>query len=564
MDELPVELLAQIVEYCDYAARKQLRCTTKTFHDLTTPLVFHQVYVAAFKHSLAKFTSLAASHLATHVRQAVFLSDTLPLYTKVRKRASWTQMREIKLTFASYQAQWQESIDMRPEFRQWREQYAHIYPDEPRGADIVKALDGIYARARDDYNMFPRHQFTEQELETGWQAYRRYYRDQDSWKDYREAWKFQSAFCKLPNVQEAIVATAMFQDRDFNSWPFWRRFYAETFVGPDCWKDGYPIGESEDPLLFEITEKAVLCLYEAMARHDEQGSSPVTKLKVQHIMKNASTLVSDWRRGPRQPADLLRNSHVQAPQRLWLARPFAHLTDLSMYIDADESLESRFICEQIHQLLIDAKELRRLAFVVDNTDVNEAPLIDEDHGEHQDDENYSGEACLFHATSVIWPKIEHLAISANVNATKFTNFLRLHSPTLKSLELRRTLVYNAPSLLEQIPKVLRLDHIYIKGLIHCGPGLPHEEDVDPILIDNAWLLSDGTEFGAPYEQSMKAYLLGQSPEMPDLLQDHLGAKGPEQRTDRIGTDPVSTVFYPSSYHDLDYVKLEHPVTENSP
>lgn len=83
MDELPVELLAQIVDYCDHYSRKQLRCINKIFHDLATPLIFDEVYVATFKHSLAKFTSIASCHLAKHVRKLVFFNDMLPKYTQV-------------------------------------------------------------------------------------------------------------------------------------------------------------------------------------------------------------------------------------------------------------------------------------------------------------------------------------------------------------------------------------------------------------------------------------------------------------------------------------------------
>ncbi|PPJ54603.1 hypothetical protein CBER1_06153 [Cercospora berteroae] len=429
-------------------------------------------------------------------------------------------------------------------------------------------IGGIFARAREEYDQIPRHRLTKQEVKAGWQAYRRYYREQQSWSDYREPWKFQSAFCELPNVHEVVVANATYNDRNFNSRPFWRRFCKDTYVGPDSWKRGYAAGVIEEELLFEITEKATVCLYEAMARRNEQQSSPVTKLKIQHMMQNESTLATDWRRGRRQPSCLRLDSVLQVPQRLWLAKPFAHLTDFSMRFDSNESVDRDYISEQIHQLLIKAQELRRLVLTLELPNVAGLRSFDEeDHegyydefGEEHGDPHYSGEACLLHATSVIWPKIEHLALSVPFCAKKFINFLKLHSSTLRSLELHQALVYDVPTLLEQIPKVVHLDHVYIKTLVHIGPALPHAQHSGP--FDKAWFLADSTDFDAPYEQSMKAYLLGKSSIMPDLLEDHLGRVHPQDRTDRTSSEPVNTIFYPSTFSELDYVKLESPTPED--
>lgn len=429
-------------------------------------------------------------------------------------------------------------------------------------------IGGIFARAREEYDQIPRHLLTKQELKAGWQAYRRYYREQESWTDYRESWKFQSAFCELPNVQEVLVANATYNDRNFNSRPFWRRFYRDTYIGPDSWKRGYAGGVIADEHLFEITEKATLCVYEAMARRHEQGSSPIVRLKIQHLMQNESTLANNWRKGRRQPRDLKRHSHLQVPQRLWLAKPFAHLTDFSLRLDSNESVDRCYISEQIHQLLIEAQELRRLVLTLEHPSVAGIRSFDEeDHeaysGEFEGeygDPHYSGEACLLHATSVIWPKIEHLAISVPFCAKKFIRFLKLHSSTLRSLEFHQALVYDVPTLLEQIPKVVHLDHVYIKTLVHIGTELRHPQYAGP--FDKAWFLADSTDFDAPYEQSMKAYLLGKSPAMPDLLEDHLGRLCPQDRTDRTGTEPVNTIFYPSTFRELDYVKLESPTPED--
>ncbi|KAF2206371.1 hypothetical protein CERZMDRAFT_89387 [Cercospora zeae-maydis SCOH1-5] len=449
---------------------------------------------------------------------------------------------------------------MRPEFRLWREQRAQKYPNEPRNGAAIAAT-GVYARATEEYHRTPRHQLTEQEIKAGWKAYRRYHRQQSSQTGCTQDVNFQIAFRKLPNIYEVVVAITMHNDCNVNSWPFWNRFHRETLFDPGNWKNN----THSTP----------------MARRNALGSSPVKKLNVQHIFMNHSTLNEHWRHAPGQPVDLLRTWYLQAPQRLWSAQPFAHLTDLSMRFRANYNPESLDVSGQIHQLLIGAKELRRLGLVLERQHVKMIPYhheesdeicdslsVEESQNEFGEDQKladyhkkYTGETRLFHATSVVWPKIEHLALSVSVSSKRFAHFRQLHSSTLESLELCETLVSNASKLLEQIPKVLQLDRVFIKRLYHNGPPLPHRPHRKVRLhYRGACLLADGTDFDAPYEQAMKAYLLRQSPDMPDVLQDHLDRLQPEKRTDRLGTEPVHTVFCSAYDRDLDYVKIDDSVT----
>ncbi|KAI5364988.1 hypothetical protein Slin15195_G045260 [Septoria linicola] len=528
MDQLPVELLAHIAEDCDHKSQKQLRSTTKALHDLATPLVFDQIYVATFKHSVVKLKKLASSHLAKYVHKLTFFSDTLPKYSK---------------------AQWQRSIDQRPGFRQWRQENEHQYPDEPENDDPPDFVNDVCLRATRAYGSLPRHHFTASELDLGWKAFQRYYKEQEAWADYREARSFREAFCKLGNVRKVVAAAAVRSNEDCNKWPFWSRLYREMLVGPNDWKHGYCMDEAmhdyeDQKLPFKLAERATLCLLEGLSLLNGKNLdsfSSVASMTLQHIMVSGTTLIENWHRGPVQPADLLRDAHLQEPRRLWLAQPFVHLTDLSMRFDCDDSLNGYFISEIIHQILVGARELRRLTLIVENTD-DVFDIPDDANDDEDGTFTYSGHARLFQVDRPIWPHIQHLALSTFVSARNFVNFLKLHASTLRSLELRRTAVFDAPSLLEQIPKVIQLDHVYVKGLNHHGAPLPHDDDVSPSVYADPWLLSDGTDFDAPYEMSMKAYLLGKTSEMPDLSQDHLGSMGPDQRTDRIGTEPYYTVF----------------------
>lgn len=131
-----------------------------------------------------------------------------------------------------------------------------------------------------------------------------------------------------------------------------------------------------------------------------------------------------------------------------------------------------------------------------------------------DDESDSQLESLFDSDEVLWPKLEELSLATNIPAEILLKFLGNHAGCLKSLELRDMLIHNVDFAVEQIPRLVVLKHCYMECLWDDTPRVGNDLDVNYLCV-----LSRGTDFNAPYEESIKAYLLGQRQHMPPLERD---------------------------------------------
>lgn len=141
-----------------------------------------------------------------------------------------------------------------------------------------------------------------------------------------------------------------------------------------------------------------------------------------------------------------------------------------------------------------------------------------------DDESDSQLESLFDSEEVLWPNLESLSLATNIPAEILLKFLAKHAGSLRKLELKDMLIHNVDHAVHHIPKILTsLTHCYMECLwddashttsIGGVGGNDTMTDVNYLCV-----LSRGTDFNAPYEEAVKAYLLGRSEEMPVLERD---------------------------------------------
>lgn len=513
MDSLPVELLDNIVQFCDHASKKSLRQTTKTFENLATPSVFEHHYTAMFDDSLIKFESIANSRLAKHVNRLTYLNDTLPAFRK---------------------AQYLSSIDNRPDFFTFREQRKDDFPDEVRDWSINRTgRTDVFSRAWDAWEALERHNFTTKQLNQGWKEFSRLSKEQKQWGKIAQSSRIQAAFKKLPNLVEVDVVRASSENKAASQWPVWRRIRRDMLIGPDDWKEH--VSASEEMIDFgKILETATLCLLEAIAqRNREKSGKPITAIRLQNDLSFPFSFVSNWTNSLYGTANDTRQWSSQLIGPLPLADAFLHITTFTVRFEdhADETLFSTLaaVWAQLHHFLSKASNLQRLTLLLEGDD--NMPPFDEGL------EDWDGEdpgINIFDSKTALWPQIQHLSLSINCSSTKLLGLLKIHADTLRSLEIRSSVFDDVPTLLEQIPQAVALEHVYLKNLWHCGPpDLPHENGND------ACMLSHGIDNQQPYEIAMKKYLLGEAGGMPDILQDDLGHIGSNARK-----NPPDTVFGP--------------------
>ncbi|KXT02785.1 hypothetical protein AC578_5400 [Pseudocercospora eumusae] len=532
MDSLPTELLAYIVEFCDHAAQKQLRCVNRLCRDLTSPQVFAHIYLATFEAELLSFQTLANSRLAKHVKKLTYFTDTLP-----------------KLSKKTYQ----DCINLRPDFHKFRIQNADKYPDEPSGSlyERLSTRDDVFSRAWDAWQALPRHSLTKKEINAGWAVYQQLLREQKSWLADLQGQILQQSFSKLPNLTEIELVRAMAETRSTSEWPLWSRIRRKLLIGPDDWREQYTPDERQ--LVFPVTERAILCLLEAIAKRNrtrndgtDSAYKPITKLLFQHQFLDHASLIANWSNSLYGTAPETREWSIRHLGRLPLAAAFTNITTLTMWLHFDDERPIHYqamLFAQLHHFLYAATKLQKLILQIECPDQFD-----------QDLEDFNGMAPsvnIFDTTTTIWPDITYLALSANVETDKLLNFLRLHSQTIKHLRLTDMVVRNVPILIDQLPSTIsrNLETIFLRQLWHEGiESLPHHED-ESIENRDLCLLSHSTDFNAPYEKSVKAYLLGKTDVKPDLRLDCLGRLGENERSDRIGP-PTNTVFKPHRWHDF--------------
>jgi len=80
--QLPIELLQIIFEDAEPGSLRSYRLVDRQWCAASTPYAFSCYHASLFSRSLTKFSALAQSPLAKHVKAIEFHTDQLPNYTR--------------------------------------------------------------------------------------------------------------------------------------------------------------------------------------------------------------------------------------------------------------------------------------------------------------------------------------------------------------------------------------------------------------------------------------------------------------------------------------------------
>lgn len=477
---LPAELLELISQQCDHASQKESRLVNQRFQSAATPSVFEHFYMGYFEHALDNFYALAKSPLAKYVKRFTIYSDLLP---------EWPR------------AEWESKIDLRPDFSLWQ---AARRAQQGQTCHTCKlsqhpCLDCActYPDLDPEYRSLQRQFLTTAELDVAYGSFLRLV-----WKQQclhsGDLRKFKEHFAMLPNVSEASVKGATPFSGRTNEWPVWKGLRKTILVGPDDWMypKGHPMSNVSSDTAHQQRHgrgagQAALYLLEGVGyRSQFFGTKHITKLSVQAKQPYRDLIGAAGSFGG-IPADSQRYQTI--------VEAFRHVEDLSLnilYPFESNAHHGPGLTSETVELLRAAKQLRRLDFT-----------FFEDEYEDED-----GVAPLFATDENFrWPHLEHLALRTNIESTIFLDFLKQHAGSLRSLELRDMVVNDIEDVLECIPRIVKLQHVYAE----CLWGKWREPSID----SNVCLLARGTDFDDPYERSVKAYLLGERDDLVELKRE---------------------------------------------
>ncbi|KAK3715964.1 hypothetical protein LTR37_006694 [Vermiconidia calcicola] len=471
MDALPAELVDLILDHGDHSSLKCLRGVSKRYHNAATSRVFEHFYMALLDDSLEKLCHLSKSPLAKHITRFTFYCDILPDQEIWRRR------------------DWEQRIDHRPDYRIW----ARERDISPRVSLEGRQYDG---RSFKDYETLPRHSFTEQQLDRAWEEFIRLGLQQRGWREDVHSLIFKEHFAMLPNLVECTAVTATPFKGKTSNWPVWKRLRLRMLVSPDDWM--YKTTHWKDGHRGTMAGQAALCLLEAVGfRACFVGTKHIDKLTV-HASQSGP-----WRRLMGRTAGTQTIYHNTRYHTV--LDGFRHLTELDLrisHVAENDQDNSEATGIEIVELLHSATQLKRLSLAYSDvgpafafTTLSSEPTL----------------APLFKGKSP-WTQLEHLALNLDAPHSLLLPFFRSLSTTLVSLELRDMFVEDPDELINQIPKVLKLRHIYIECIWRGFSLRSATEEIRCVF-------QQGSDVDEQYERAVKAYLLREATECPDFMYD---------------------------------------------
>lgn len=477
LDDLPPELLDDILTYCTHASLKALRQCNSLLAHQTTPLIYSHLDLAFFLSSLSRLGDVArAPALAKHVRTITFHPDILP----VESRATWEQL-----------------IDFRPPSSEW------VVRSSGKDMSTLKGRSTAYTK----YDTLPRHNLSREDLDTGWRNFETTMLGQRQWCEGVEGLVLKEALAGLPNLQSAIVQLAKpFKGGRINDIPYWKGVAKLILVGPDAW--AYPMreeSESDDvPWAYSgcLAGLPVLSFLEAVGyRATFSGLKPLESLELDIPTTHSFRQVmgkSYFNRGPD-----LTNHEMRYNLIIEAFKPLKHLV-LSCPHAADDygpGSERGAQAEEVKELLRTASQVQTL----------ELEYGDAEKKDYDDWREHFGLTPLFSGTTVIWPFLHSLSLTASIPSAPFVNFLKLHGPTLKRLEMRDNVSDDWRAVLKAVPKVCQLEYVYLECLWQWDAGGGGgEEGVDEDEDDEGMYIchfDEGTDVDDPLNEEVKAFLL---------------------------------------------------------
>lgn len=411
---------------CIKRACMALRLVSRDWNAASTPFVFDHIKLRLFPSSVEKFDELCHSELAKHVRTLDFHPDLLPVWDK-----------ETWLSNVRYRAEGWEAT-----------------AEGPHGPLVKEAYDEI-----------TRHSLSIEELDIGWAAYEKHMLGQQRWRrttaDLRTMLKH--TLSRLPNLRQATVTCcpSPYELRrnlfmGFSQDPFLGSIAREIIAPSKTWLVSLTATQSTVEHV-ELEDTCTLACVAAIAhRYIHSAVKPVKTLTLD--LKSRQTL-----------RNLLASSeHAEdvsidyESKRREILHAFNTIADLTLRVReaAPHASENDAQTEDMRQILQAARSVRTLRL---------------EYGNFFDDETYFLRAHyimpqfalmpLLANPKVTYPHLKELFISAAVPGNALAGFLRLHSPALKSLGLRRSISDDWETVLHAVAEHLELDHLYLYWLV---------------------------------------------------------------------------------------------------
>lgn len=268
-----------------------------------------------------------------------------------------------------------------------------------------------------------------------------------------------------------------------------------------------------DPDYAHATGHAALALIEAIGfRSTFFGIKPVTKLQLHSshlgsyqdlfesqngLRRNFTTDDAVPRSGSENRTPCYNRGSAHHNMRV---DAFRNLTSLKLHVP-HATLSTRLHGDGLRietlQFLYAAKQVRDLDLRY--TDDELSPDIDEEMPLLES---------LFASSDTVWPYLHRLSLATNLAAEVLLHFLRNHAATLTELDLRDMRIRGVEQAIEQMPRILKLQNVYMECLWDESPN-----------GEFLSVLSRSTDWDEPYEQAVKAFLLRKIPRKPPLQWD---------------------------------------------
>lgn len=460
MDRLPPEILTMIVKEVNdppyllpgtntrWQDLKNLRLTCRCLPDIVAPHLFQKVQVGLFKTSLKRFDELSRHpSIPKHVKMLCFVGCVMPVYKSQRE--------------------WEDAIELRVPRIVWSERIGYF---------------------RVEYQDVPPDQCTEESLKFRWAKYSEYLQDQQEWGEAEDQ-AFAEAFARLPHVwhiSETKLNGAW--DEVKTPLPSVRRetlFYLNKPLDP------------MSPQRETIQTRHTRCLLNAIdyrSRHKEASSDDIDQLYLFNSGGQAFSAAASPEQGlQRVPTLKYRLPSFECFKHLGcLMLSFEHFLPTLDELEAMPHTDVRADAHAVvrgEPLLAEVREMLSRAKNLNHLGLHMTPLDRDDGWKITHSHDLLGQMI----ENLECPQLETLALSVTATPESILGFLRLHSRTLRELELYDCdLVGEAPcweSVLGRLPHILQLETISVEDLSEEGSSKIFTGKWSWLLHD--WVLNGG-------------------------------------------------------------------------
>lgn len=493
--QLPIELLQLIFQDAAQESLRQYRLVDRQRSAASTPSVFERFHASLFSRSMTKLSALSQSPLAKYVKAIDFHTDHLPRYSM---------------------GEWQSKIDSRPSISSYR-------------AGLMRNVN--WSQTTNLYDKLPKHSYTPEQLEKGWQAFEAYSSEQKRWNDGQESLALKTSMGRLQNLREVVADRAKPFGGPVNNQPYWRNFMSEILVGPDAWT--YDQNRPDD-----LEALSALILATAVGyRSSVAGNRAVEKLALD--LPTEYSFYDMVHLPPHYPK-LRIGAYPQAEEPdaryetlLNAFRPLKLLALRCPSVEMPERPQCQSQMRETEQILEAASGLQSL-----DLDFGEPGRSYEGSAELEDRFDY-GLMPLLLRKNTTYEYLTELRISASFPSEYFTSFLVLHKETLKRLDIRDCFCDGWKVVLETVARAIELDYVYVESLWSPEP-VDDDEDGGPGL-----LLGEGLDAEDEFAQDMKTFLYTGKGSMP-VMDDYEVSESDEDEENQQMFDYLDEEEYQSA------------------